>query len=156
MSILAVYERADLRCPQRVLTHLEDIRRTLDELGVSLSCADAGAPPDTVSRTHHAHGMPAYQQVEEQLTEANVFCCGAITRTVLAGQLRLCVGASDWALVIALREGDRIALPANLEQAILPAAGVECRWQDAAADEAALVYHPLTSPVLVGLLPLDI
>lgn len=156
MSILAVYESGDLHCPRRVLTHVEDIQRALGELGLSLTTNAAGLPPAVVSRNHDAHGLPAYQQVDEQLTEAHIFTCGDVTRQVLAGQLRLCVGGCGWALVIALRAGDSIKLPAGLEQGILPAAGVDCRWQDSAAEESALSYHPLEAPTLAGLLPLDI
>lgn len=156
MSILAIYDGGDLQCPRRVLTHLEDIQCALQERGLSLSIADAEPQPAAVSRIHDAHGMPAYQQVEEQLTEANLFCCGAVVRTVQAGRLRLCLGTGAWAMVIALRAGDRISLPAGLEQAILPAAGIDCRWQDSAAEDSALTYHPLEALTLSGLLPLDI
>lgn len=156
MSILAVYESSDLRCPRRVLTHVEDIRRALDALGLSLATDAVEASAAVASRTHDAHGLPAYQQVEEQLTKDNIFSCGAVERQVLAGQLRLCLGGADWALVFALRAGDCIRLPHGLEQCILPAAGVACCWKDSAADESALIYHPLEAPALAGLLPLDI
>lgn len=156
MSILAVYESGDLHCPRRVLTHVEDIQRALAELGLSLTTEDAGLPAAAVTRTHDAHGLPAYQQVQDQLTEANIFTSGDVMRQVLAGQLRLCVGGDGWALVIALRAGDCIQLPTGLEQCILPAAGIDCRWQDSAAEESALTYHPLEAPTLTGLLPLDI
>lgn len=156
MSILAVYESGDLHCPRRVLTHVEDIQRALAELGLSLITEATSPSGAAVSRCHDAHGLPAYQQVQDQLTEDDIFTSGDVIRQVLAGQLRLCVGGHGWALVIALRAGDGIRLPAGLEQCILPAAGIDCRWRDSAAEESALTYHPLDAPALSGLLPLDI
>lgn len=155
MSILAVYGAEDLQCPRRVLTHRQDIETELAAMGITLLPAEAPVTPGAQCK-HECHGAPAYEQPEECIDGAQVFVCGALERRIERGRVRLCLLSESSVLLIALRAGDRLALPAGLSQCMLPTPGDTCSWVDTAAAESALAYQPVPQSALVRLAPLEI
>ena len=139
MTILAVYGVEDLQCPRRVLTHRQDIETEL-----------------AAQRKHECHGAPAYEQPEERIDGAQVFVCGALERRIERGRVRLCLLNASSVLLIALRAGDRLTLPAGLSQCMLPTPGDTCSWVDTAAAESDLAYQPVPQSALVMLAPLEV
>ena len=155
MSILAVYGAEDLQCPRRVLTHRQDIETELAAMGITLLPAEAPAMVGA-QRKHECHGAPAYEQPEERIDGAQVFVCGALERRIERGRVRLCLLNASSVLLIALRAGDRLTLPAGLSQCMLPTPGDTCSWVDTAAAESDLAYQPVPQSALVMLAPLEV
>lgn len=155
MSILAVYSADDLFCPRRVLTHEQDIQTELAAAGLMLMAADV--PPAVGERQRHERrGAPAYEQPEERVEASEVFTCGALERRIERGRVRLCLQGEEAVLLIALRAGDRLRLPAGLPQCMLPTPGEACSWEDTADTAEALAYAPVAECALVNLVPLEV
>ncbi|UJJ31939.1 hypothetical protein [Halopseudomonas maritima] len=155
MSILAVYSADDLFCPRRVLTHEQDIRAELSANGITL-LADGAPAAVGVQQRHERRGAPAYEQPDERIDAAEVFACGALERRIEQGHVRLCLASEGWVLLLALGAGDRLILPAGLQQCILPTPGQTGCWVDTADNENALIYAPVAVSTLVNLAPLEI
>ncbi len=176
MSILAMYEAGQWQCPARVLTHLEDISAVLAERGMRLlqlpaalpddnaqlqalaeQCiANSGLPVPQCATAAAQQGAPGYAEPPTKLDAGAVLRSAGQWVLLGVGHARLCLGRADQALVLAVRQGDLVWIPAGHEWALVPAAGSDCRWLNLAADEHALNDTPAPESKLGELQLLDI
>jgi hypothetical protein len=176
MSILAMYEAGQWQCPARVLTHLEDISAVLAGREMQLlqlpaelpndnaqlqalaeQCiADSGLPVPKCATAAAQQGQPGYAEPPTKLDAGAALRSAGQWVLLSAGHARLCLGQADQALVLAVRQGDLLWIPAGHEWALVPAAGSDCRWLNLAADENALNDTQVSESKLSELQLLDI
>ncbi|MEH6566093.1 MAG: hypothetical protein V7756_12265 [Halopseudomonas sp.] len=176
MSILAMYEARDWRCPARVLTHLEDIGAALSDSGLVLlqlpgpqaetqsewqaqaqqRIAAQGLPVPQQLAAHQPRGQPGYAATSTQLQADQIRVSVGQWLLLCAGQARFCVSDGAHALLLAAAPGDLLWIPAGREWALEPAAGVQCCWLALAAAEPALNDAPPAQSKLSELQLLDI
>lgn len=148
MSILAVYDHAQLELPHKVLTHREDIDPLLQAAGVRLTALE-GLPRSTPEQPddellgvyrewlatrytdiEFGHGelqrqsaVPGYAEAQPEDIEAERRYSQRCAQLLISGAGLWCLHHEQQLLVLSGRRADVVALPAGLAHWFVPGPG---------------------------------
>lgn len=180
MTVLVLYARDQLACPQKLLTHDEDILAALAEQGIGLQRVAPVAPvapveqgdwlavgqqmlreqlPDSdysAGELRSYEGLPAYAEATSQSIEPACQYARPLGWLLLRGAGTLFLQRGTQVLAVCCEAGSLLELPADTPLSFVPRVGQGCLLLCLASTPDDLRGQPLTADPFAGLEPLDL
>ncbi|AQZ95939.1 hypothetical protein ACFSB1_06160 [Halopseudomonas phragmitis] len=177
MTVLVLYAHDQLACPQKLLTHDEDILAALAEQGIGLQrlapveLAEQGdwlaagqqmlreqlpGSDYSAGELRSYEGLPAYAEATSQSIEPACQHARPLGWLLLSGAGTLFLQRGTQILAVCCEAGSLLELPADTPLSFVPRVGQGCLLLCLASTPDDLRGQPLTADPFVGLEPLDL